>query len=669
MPLTSQAEPAKPFPVIVGVSGHRDILPTAEHALRDTLRCVLGGLKQTFGADSVCVLSALAKGADQLVAEIATAPDLGLRLIAVSPMPLENYLATLNDDPHAAAEFDRLWWAADLRLVLPWVEGNERQRDRQLQHQLQYEQLGAVLTRYSHLLLALWDGQGEWKGLATHEQEEVRGGTAHVLHLRRFAEREARGFRHSKVFKDASSRLDLARGGPALHVVTPRQKTGGAVASGAEEPVRAGDCVLLRPYAKSADRPNDTGKIDSKLHEGEKACLLPTLIDESRQQFTRIRELNQALRNFGRTDRAVHTRQVKYLCPQDPANDPHGDAGAHLGLLRNLQAGADTAAQSHQRSLLGEYQPAMGIWSMVGKGWKVIREEWRWPRLGVLFLFATLVPITVLLFETYAHLGRALWALVGYMAALFLGIVVYYGIVRRREWQNRFQDYRALAEAMRVQIFWASSALPIAVSDHYLRLQRDELGWVQFALRGPALWAAALAFELCCPRRPLVNECWIENQRRFFLGEDGKSGRMALNQAALGRSNFWSGLFTVLGVGLSALLLVLEGAQHLGWVSLSRDCLADVQDWLLVLAASAGGVAAAFIISAERRAYEAHVHSYHALGGIFAKAKEEAVKAPCANDAGEYQTLVFDLGREALAENAAWLQDHRRRRIEHHTGA
>jgi len=665
MSVTSQAEPAKPFPVIVGVSGHRDILPDAERALRDSLRCVLGGLKQTFGADAICVLSALAKGADQLVAEIATAPDLGLRLIAVSPMPLDDYRVTLNDDPHAAAVFDRLWSDAHLRLVLPWVAGNERQRD----HKLQYEQVGAVLSRYSHVLLALWDGQGDWEGLATpKEQEAVRGGTAHVLHLRRFAEREARGFRHSKVFKDAGSRLDLARGGPALHVVTPRQKTGGTVASGSAEAVRAGDCVLLRPYAKSADRPKDTGKIDRKLHEGEKACLLSTLIDESRQDFTRIRELNHAVRNFGRIDRAVHTRQIRYLCPKDPATDPPGEAGIHLTLLRNLQAGADAAAQSYQRSLLGEYLPAMGIRSMLGKGWKIMREERRWPCLGVLFLFAALVPVTVLLFETYAHHGRGLWPLIGYVAAPVLGFSVYHAVVERGEWQNRFQDYRALAEGMRVQIFWAASAVPSAVSDHYLRLQRDELGWVQFALRGPALWAAVLALELPGPCRPLVNECWIEDQCRFFQGEDGKSGRVALNQTALRGSNFWSDSFTGIGLGLSMLLLVLELSQRAGWASLSPHFLEAVQDWLLLLAAGAGGIAAAFIISRERRAYEAHVHSYHALGGIFAQAKAEALKPPCTTDAQEYQTLVFDLGREALAENAAWLQDHRRRRIEHHQG-
>ena len=188
--------PADPFPLIVGVTGHRDIPPAAQDALRHTVSTVLSGLQKQFGQDAVFVLSALAQGADQLVAGIAF--ELGLRLIAVSPMPLDDYRATLQDDPAAAATFEQYWASAQLRLVLPWVTGNAQPRD----HKLQYEQLGAVLSRYSHVLLALWDGQGAWHTLHTDaERQAVRGGTAHVLHLRRNDEREAEDFRRSPLFE------------------------------------------------------------------------------------------------------------------------------------------------------------------------------------------------------------------------------------------------------------------------------------------------------------------------------------------------------------------------------------------------------------------------------------------------------------------------------------
>jgi hypothetical protein len=76
---------------------------------------------------------------------------------------------------------------------------------------------------------------------------------------------------------------------------------------------------------------------------------------------------------------------------------------------------------------------------------------------------------------------------------------------------SRFQDYRALAEALRVQVFWAA-ATPEAVADSYLRKQSGELGWIQFALRGPALWATAAALALGRPCRDYVTHGWMNDR-------------------------------------------------------------------------------------------------------------------------------------------------------------
>ncbi len=654
--MTGKQHRAEPFPLIVGVTGHRDIPPEARETLRKTVRNVLQGLSsaEQFGADAVCVLSALAQGADQLVAEVAL--ELGLRLIAVSPMPLDDYRATLQDDPEAAERFEEYWRRAALQLVLPWVDENEQTRD----HKLQYEQLGGVLSRYSHLLLALWDGQKPWDTLTTpEEQQDARGGTSHVLHMRHHAEREAEGFRSSPLFKDASSRLDLARGGPVLHVVTQRIKTHSNVASGGLSVV-AGDCVVLPPYAVGS----------RVLTAAEQVRLTETIREDSAKEFQRLRELNTMLRGFGRVEGAKHAKQIGFLLPSDPAMDPPGAARDHIGLLRTLQAGADAAAQRFQRRLFGEFVPATGPGHMLRNGWKVLAEEWRLPAVGMVSLFTTLVVATVIWFEIYAHVPHAEWAILPYLLMPLIGLALYRCLVRRGEWQNQFQDYRALAEAMRVQIAWAGAAMPRGVADHYLRLQRDELGWIQFALRGPALWAAALALELPGPLRPLVNERWIEDQCVFFLGRDGRLGKSDLNQIALKRSQAWTKRFGFSSLGLSGLLLVMELAklctEHAARFTVSDQIWHWLRDGLLVLTATAGGIAATFALSAERRAYEAHGHSYLALGHIFAKARTEAERDACAKDDEEYKKLIFDLGREALAENAAWLQDHRRRPIEHH---
>jgi hypothetical protein len=655
--MTQHNGPAEPFPLIVGVTGHRDIQPAARDALRLTILAILEGLgdARQFGSDGVFVLSALAQGADQLVAGIAF--ELGLRLIAVSPMPLGDYRATLQDDPEAAANFEDYWLRADLRLELPWVRDNETQRD----HKLQYEQLGAVLSRYSHLLLALWDGQGAWETLTPQAREDVRGGTSHVLHLRANAEREAEGFRRSTLFADADSRLDLAPGGPMLHIVTPRRKTGGVVAGPRGMHVQAGDCI----------EPGSANRAAKRLESAAIRNLVCAFGEASRLELTRILELNAAIRAFDARDQALHDDHVGYLCPREAA-DLDGEEVELLHVLRRQQAGADVAAQDYQRRLLGEWSPAGTAADIAGNLWrKAWARGWRHPRrprLGALFVFAVLGPIAVALFGAYAHLPLEGWtrmaALLLYLAVLAGGLLFYLLRVEHGKWQDRFQDYRALAEAMRVQVFWALAAAPRAVSDHYLRLQRDELGWIQYALRGPALWAAALALHLPRPERRVINECWIENQRDYFLGRPGKPGKAEQNRKAHRELELASKQWFVLGAVLSLALLLVELAciltegrqRHVPDLELPRDI-------LLFLIPTALTIAASFVVYGRSRGYEAQAQSYQTMGRLFAHAKVQA-EADTVDDEA-YGRLMFDLGREALAENAAWLLDHRRRPIEH----
>ena len=136
-----------PYPIVVGVTGHRDIVSEAEEAVRVAVHAVLEGLKAEFG-DALHVMTALADGADQLVAE--EAEKLGLKTIAVSPMPFATYRATVaNQDG-----LDHQWDRAVLKLVLPELCDPAEPG----YNELHYEQLGALLSRRCHLLLALWDG-------------------------------------------------------------------------------------------------------------------------------------------------------------------------------------------------------------------------------------------------------------------------------------------------------------------------------------------------------------------------------------------------------------------------------------------------------------------------------------------------------------------------------
>jgi hypothetical protein len=89
-------------PILVGVTGRRDpfpkALPQVEAAVCDGLTALDQRTRRSgvpVGSGPLHVVTALAEGADQLVAEAAESR--GLPLVAISPMPLYDYLGTFEN--------------------------------------------------------------------------------------------------------------------------------------------------------------------------------------------------------------------------------------------------------------------------------------------------------------------------------------------------------------------------------------------------------------------------------------------------------------------------------------------------------------------------------------------------------------------------------------------
>ncbi|HEV3262735.1 MAG TPA: hypothetical protein VG013_38220, partial [Gemmataceae bacterium] len=147
-----------------------------------------------------------------------------------------------------------------------------------------------------------------------------------------------------------------------------------------------------------------------------------------------------------------------------------------------------------------------------------------------------LVFAAVIVFAVYAHLlahapvdlGPAslehvdLLALVFYVVILIVadGCYVY---VTWRDYQNRHQDYRTLAEGLRVQYYWHLAGLPLSAADHYLTKQKSELDWIRNAIRArgllaePGRWEEDSAKE--CERKErmrLIDRQWIAGQYQYY---------------------------------------------------------------------------------------------------------------------------------------------------------
>ncbi len=157
MPAAQSQSTTPPPPVLrIGVTGHRDLGDRAA-AIEGLARARLAEWWRAHADARFEVLSALAEGADRLVARLAV-EMLAARLVVCLPMPREAYA---RDFATAAsqAEFEALLGQA-LRIdEAPLLSVGEAWRDWSEERNHQYAWAGAWVAAKCDLLIAIWDGK------------------------------------------------------------------------------------------------------------------------------------------------------------------------------------------------------------------------------------------------------------------------------------------------------------------------------------------------------------------------------------------------------------------------------------------------------------------------------------------------------------------------------
>ena len=202
--------------------------------------------------------------------------------------------------------------------------------------------------------------------------------------------------------------------------------------------------VIHVPSRREADE-EQPGDADAQCLAPERYARLFPQITGSIDRFNRDAE------RLGQRLSKQTTTAKGYLIPENEASR----IPAHVRFTLNRYALADTLSQHFQRRIRRAY------------------------RLLLITVF-----LAAVCFEIFAHLAPgSIWALGGYLALAGLAALGVRVVRRKLDYHNRYIDYRALAEALRVQTFWKLAGLKDSVSDYYLRSYRSHLDWIRAALR------------------------------------------------------------------------------------------------------------------------------------------------------------------------------------------
>jgi hypothetical protein len=253
---------------------------------------------------------------------------------------------------------------------------------------------------------------------------------------------------------------------------------------------------------------------------------------------------------------------------------------------------------------------------------------------------------------------------------LILLLIAYFRYFRatRGHYKNKYLDYRALAEGLRMQFFWRLAGLPDTVATHYLRKQKSELDWIRNSIRVANLLCDARSGEkrptdssVHAPDdryRPILKQ-WVNDQGAYFTLATTRDHRKSGGNEQWVRILFRAGLALAVVLGILQLLLLLPRfpLQYQAWMSTPLTNLFIVtMSLVLALAALREGYG-------DKIAYAEQAKHYQRMNRLFWLASQRLKDSLEQGKLQGAAHVIRELGEEALAENGDWVMLHRTRPI------
>jgi hypothetical protein len=267
------------------------------------------------------------------------------------------------------------------------------------------------------------------------------------------------------------------------------------------------------------------------------------------------------------------------------------------------------------------------------------RRRTLWTLRGLILL----AWATAALFEAYSHLPSKPPALAVLYVATLVAAYGWHLWARRGDFDNKYLDYRAVAEGLRVQLFWRLAGVEDLAADHYLRKQRGELEWIRHAVRVWDLAGAGPAGPAPPPleRLRLVLARWVVPEADYYT----RTARRDHARSRLVRRAGYA--FFLAGLVLAVIKVFL-----------------DPENPLLLATGLALVVAALLHVYAQNRGFAEHAKQYGRMSLLFGAARQRLQESIDQGRPADGLALVRELGRESLAENGEWVLLHRERPLE-----
>ena len=500
-------------PVFIGVTGHREFRGSDDRnspdmkALRSKVAQVLTELRRKYDSTEFVILTALAQGADQVVAEVAV--ELEMRFAAVLPMPFDKYInrrtydsstGELRDDfDHAAKmkayELCESEWC-EFVYTIPYEDGvndnNVTDPTSTGAADKQFAETARFISDNSFVQLALWDGK-----CGMHDTAGTGAAVRDSLHGRGYSRYRPNG-------------LNIPETRPIYHIYTPRK--------GAQP--KPYDFALRRLYPEPL---LETGskwftvdafsKLDRGWSAAQKEAAIAALFDCKVQRSVLPREAKKVIDAEKGRAKARGKACEEQLRRIDIYNSELvkkyifiSNTEKRYGL--ELDRTDETTKQYEE---IFNDADRLALW---------YRDARKWGGVGVI----AIAGIAYMMLNIYSDLLAEWIFLAAYIMLMAVALVMYL-LITKKGLHQRYVDYRTLAEGLRVQGYWYRAGIadkpedynptvPMLayVHNYYLRKQKSEIEWIRTALRN---WNLRIANDNCAH---VVDKTVIDDVCARWLG-------------------------------------------------------------------------------------------------------------------------------------------------------
>lgn len=348
----------------------------------------------------------------------------------------------------------------------------------------------------------------------------------------------------------------------------------------------------------------------------DEATLQPRWLYPQGLESERFGYYLKAIENFNaepcrRRIGAAVERSRAYLLPKDVALDRREQA------LVAVFAAADSIAQHHQR-----------------------RAD------RVVHIGLTLVGTMAMTDEAHVR-GFLPHTMLGVYLAAFASLSLLYLWQRYARSRLKHLDYRALAEGLRVQIFWSLAGIERNPADRYLRKQDDELRWIREALR-----AGRMQRQGRSPRLDVVFRHWIQDQASYFSRNAVRYDRRdrLVHRIAMV-------FFTV---GLIKTLLTFFLWNLISENDFERSTGVLLTGFLPIIGALGATYGEVLAFGSQSKKYGVLANAFNRAAAVYQRFEREftAQQAQTAR-----VSLIVELGEDALNESGDWLLMRRERPV------